>query len=245
MTVHLDISLTEDQKSAMASIPSTSWFAGVAYQNAVSPTHPNPSFAQNNDLKQHMVEDWVKRSVKGKRVLDLFSANGAFTFMAALAGAKQVVGLEYSEERVRCAKFIASTLATDCKIEFRQGDVYKLADYFSEPFDVVLCLGGLYHVADPGFILRQIRRLTTECLILQTSQVLPSWGNRAQFIVRRQDKTMQGLTSIRGNEGTWHCSRACLRELLWHGGFAITQERRPPWHKRRRFPWYLAFCKPY
>lgn len=176
--------------------------------------------------------------------MDLFSANGAFSFLAALAGAKKVVGVEYSEDRVRCAEFIATTIRTDCVLEFKCGDVYRICDYFCEPFDVVLCLGGLYHIADPAFILRQIGHLTKERLVLQTAQVLPHRGNRAKFVVRRTDQTEKGLTSIRGGYGTWYYSPACIRELLLHGGFETVEERRPPWHKRRRFPWYLAYCRP-
>jgi SAM-dependent methyltransferase len=245
MTLRLDIKLTESEKTAMAAIPSTSWFTQVVYRNDESPIHPNRQLAENNEMKQAMVNDWVAESVKGKRVLDLFSGNGAFAFFAALAGAKEVVGVEYSEERIKCAEFVASTIQSDCRIEFKHGDVYKITDYFEEPFDVVLCLGGLYHIGDPAFVLRQIRSLAKERLILQTSQVLPSHGNWAKFIVRRQGKSKEGMTSIRGGYGTWHCSPGCLRELLLHGGFNIIEERRPPWPKRRRFNWYLALCEPY
>ncbi len=124
----------------------------------------------------------------------------------------------------------------------RVGDVYRLQDDFDEPFDVVLCLGGLYHIADPAFLLRQVGQLTRERLIMQTTQVLPLPGNWAKFKVRRQKKL--GKTSVRQGYGTWFYTPGCLRELLEHGGFDIIEERRPPLAKRRRFPWYLAMCKP-
>lgn len=240
--LRLDIDLTDEQKAAMAAIPAGTWFTGVQYRNATSPLHPDRALAANNELKQQMVNDWLVAAVKGKRVLDLFSANGAFAITAALAGASEVVGVEFAEDRVRCAEFIASTIRTDCRISFRLGDVYKLTEYFTEPFDVVLCLGGLYHIADPAHVLRQIRAVTRERLIVQTSQVLDQRGNWAQFIVRRQDQTAKGKTSIRGGYGTWHCSPGCLRELLMHGGFNVQEERQPPKPKRKRFPWYLANC---
>ena len=244
MPLRLDIELTDSQKTAMARIPPTSWCTQVVYRNAQSPIHPARHLAENSEMKQAIVTDWVTKSVKGKRVLDLFSANGAFSLIAALGGAREVVGVEYSEDRVKCAEFVASTIQSACKIVFKQGDVYKITDYFDEPFDVVLCLGGLYHIADPAFVLRQIGNLTKERLILQTSQVLPFPGNWAKFVVRRQDRTKDGMTSIRGGYGTWYYSPGCLRELLLHGGFRIIEQRQPPWSKRRRFPWYLACCEP-
>ena len=245
MAVRIPIDLTENEMAAMAAIPSTSWFTQFIFQNTRSPNHPNQSLATNNETKLAMVNDWITKYVKGKRVLDLFSANGGFSFVAALAGAKEVVGVEYSQERIECADFVASTIRarSNMRVEFRQGDVYDIANMFNEPFDVVLCFGGLYHIADPASVLRQIGSLTKERLFLQTSQVLPIPGNWARFIVRRQDLAAAGMTSIRGGYGTWHCSPACLRELLLHGGFRVIEERQPPLLKRRRFPWYLANCE--
>ena len=49
---------------------------------------------------------------------------------------------------------------------------YDVADTLREPFDVVLALGGLYHVADPPYILRQLRAPTNESLLVQTSGIL-------------------------------------------------------------------------
>jgi tRNA (mo5U34)-methyltransferase len=244
MTLRLDIELTESQKAAMAAIPATSWFTQVVYRNAASPLHPDRRLAENNELKLAMIRDWIARSVAGKRVLDLFSGNGVFSVVAAQAGAREVVGVEFALDRVRCAEFVASTLQSEATVVFKHGDVYKITEYFDEPFDVVLCLGGLYHVADPAFVLRQAGRLTKERLIMQTSQVLPLPGNWAKFVLRHRDRTEEGLSSIRGGAGAWYYSPGCVRELLRHGGFRIREERRPPWPARRRFPWYLADCEP-
>ena len=245
MVVRIDVDLSTSEIDEMAAIPPTSWFTSFEFRNSKSPVHPNQSLAVNNEMKQEMVSDWIASSVKGKRVLDLFSANGGFSIIAALAGAKEVIGVEYSQERIQCAEFVADKVRPklDTKIEFIQGDVYDIAKYFDEPFDVVMCLGGLYHIADPAHVLREIRSLTKERLILQTAQVLPLPLNRARFVVRREDQTNIGMTSIRRGYGTWYYSPRCLRELLWHGGFDITEERRPPLLKRRRFPWYLANCE--
>ena len=245
MAVRLDTDLSSSQVEEMLAIPATSWFTSFEFRNSSSPVHPNHALAVNNEMKQTMVSDWIVESVKGKRVLDLFSANGGFSLIAALAGAKEVVGVEYSEERIQCAEFVLSTIKPnlDAEIQFIQGDVYDIGELFDEPFDVVLCLGGLYHIADPAHVLRKIRSLTKERMIMQTSQVLPLPMNRARFVVRREDQTDVGMTSIRRGYGTWYYSPRCLRELLWHGGFKINEERRPPLLKRRRFPWYLANCE--
>ncbi len=227
MPLQLDVDLSESQKKEMTAIPASSWFTEVVWNNIASPLHPNRrSLAVKNTMKQSLVCPWIADAVRGKRVLDLFSSNGGFSVIAALAGAREVVGVEYSRERVRCAEFLASTVPSDCRITFKQGDVYRIREYFDEPFDITLCLGGLYHIADPAFVLRQARELTTDRLIVQTARVLPLPGNWARFV-----------------SGSWHCSPGSIRNVLLYAGFRILEEQQPRWRERRRFPWYAAMCE--
>src|SRR5262252_4419821 len=110
MSLTFDFDLTEEERCRMAVIPAASWFTAVHFGNAQSPRHPEAdSLDQNHVLKRELMLPWVRSSVRGKRVLDLFCANGAFSFEAALAGASEVVGVESSEDRVRCAEFLAQT----------------------------------------------------------------------------------------------------------------------------------------
>ena len=126
-----------------------------------------------NEMKRRLVLSWIKEKVEGKRVLDLFCANGAFSVEAALAGAREVVGVEFSPERIECARFLAGTLEgkVDCSLNFMVGDVYGLSGLFSEPCDVVMALGRLYHVAP--YVLTQIGGLTKEHLIVRTATFRP------------------------------------------------------------------------
>src|SRR5271166_4741821 len=129
-----DFDLSEQEQKHMQAIKPEAWFTQVAFRNATSPRHPEAdSLDANHNLKRRMVVDWIQSKVQNKRVLDLFCANGAFSFEAALAGAREVVGLEFSEDRTQCAKFIASTLSgkVSCTIPtFLAGDVYELKRIF-------------------------------------------------------------------------------------------------------------------
>ena len=244
----LDYELTPSQKVELAKIPGEAWFTTFEFRNARSPQHSSadPTLDHNHHMKMQLVLPWIRDNVKGKRVLDVFCANGAFALEAALAGAREVLGVDFSSERVACANFLASTLpnAVAGVPKFITGDVYEVNRYVSEPFDVVLALGGLYHVADPPYVLTQIRRLTREVLIVQTSSILEGNRNRAAFKVRRKDKTGRGYSSIRGGYGTWALSVPCFEEMLLHARFQVVESRRPPLFKRGRFPWYAALAKP-
>ncbi len=242
-----DFDLSEQEQEQMQAIKPESWFTQVAFRNATSPRHPEAAnLDANHNLKTRMMLPWIKSKVRNKRVLDLFCANGAFSFEAALADAREVVGLEFSDDRTVCARFIASTLSGKIKCavpRFVTGDVYELKNLFKEPFDVVLCLGGLYHIPDPPYVLTQIRSVTAGTLIVQTSSVLPGRSNRAKFVVR-QDLQHRGLTSVVGGRGAWHYSASCFENILRHAGFKVLESTRPPLFSRKRFPWYCAVAEP-
>ena len=230
----------------MLKIEPEAWFTAVDFENTSSPRHPNPNFEANNEMKRELVVLWIRQHVPGKRVLDLFCANGTFSMEAALAGASEVVGMDFSPERVECARFLADTLAdkVDCSFDFLSGDVYELPTLISEPFDVVMCFGGLYHIADPPFVLTKIRELTIEKMMLQTLSIIPGDGNRAKFVIRG-DRTGSGMSSIQGGNGVWRMTVPCLENIIVHGGFSVLESKRPEPEQQKRFPWYAALTEPF
>jgi len=241
----LNLSLTPEEADEMSTVPASSWFTQVRFANAISPRSPEaPVLDENHEMKKKLMLPWIRENVPGKRVLDLFSANGAFAIECAMAGARQVVGLEFDPERVRCGEFLARILARNHLVapQFLTGDVYSLTQRFSQPFDIVLCMGGLYHIADPPYVLTQIGSLLKEKLIIQTSNVLPGRRNRAIFFVRK-DRTASGLTSIRGGKGVWRCSVPCFQAMLRHAGLRVVKDKQPSVWQRRRFPWYCAVAE--
>jgi|SRR5215469_138346 len=244
--LNLEFSLTEQESVDMAQIPANAWFTQVKFANAISPRCQEAALLDvNHEMKKDLLLPWIRDKVRGKRVLDLFSANGAFAIECALAGCQEVVAVEFDQERVRCAQFLARVLERNGLIapQFCLGDVYTIADRFSRPFDVVLCMGGLYHIADPPYILTQIRRLLEQgLLIVQTSGILPGRTNKATFVIR-EDQTSKGLTSLRGGEGVWKVSVPCFRAMLRHAGFRVLEEKQPAVWRRRRFPWYCSLAE--
>ena len=243
-----DVQLGPDEQARLAATNPTDWFTTVRFANAASPPHPQASsLAANHALKRELVGDWVQRLAPGRSVLDLFAANGAFSFIAAQHGAREVLGVDFEAGRVDLAELTADLLrrhgALPCPVAFERGDVYDTASRFTEPFDVVLNLGGLYHIADPPYVLDQGRAVTAEWMILQTASVIPGRDNYARFGVRH-DQTGRGLASIRGGRGVWHYTVACLREFCRHAGFVIVEERQPKRKLRRRWPWWCALLRP-
>lgn len=242
--MRFDVVLEDAQIKRLRSIPSSAWFDQMHFANVSSPRHPNgDEFDRINEYKTELIGNWLQRIAPGATVLDTFAANGRFALLARRYGAEHVTGVEYAPERVDAACFVADSIGESASVEFKTADVYEIGRCFDSAFDVVLCMGGLYHVADPPFILRQLRRLTGQWLIVQTSSILPRPGNRAHFVIR-EDRVSQGFTSIRGGSGVWFHTAECFRQMLAHGGFAIVEERRPPRRMQRDFPWFAALCRP-
>jgi tRNA (mo5U34)-methyltransferase len=242
----LNFLLTPEELIEMSRIPAASWFTRVEFANGISPRCPEASFLDaNHEMKKKLMLPWIRENVRGKRVLDLFSANGAFAVECALAGAKEVIGVEFDAGRVQCAEFLSRVLARNGipAPTYCLGDVYTLAQRFPGPFDVVLCMGGLYHIADPPYVLSQIRQVMTEKLIIQTSGILPGRKNKATFYFR-EDRTDRGLTSIRGGMGVWQFSVSCFQSMLKHAGLRVLAQQQPDFWQRRRYPWYCAVAGP-
>ena len=137
--VTFDFELETRETERMQSIRPEAWFTQVAFKNVTSPRHPEAAdLDANHNLKAKMLLPWIRTAVKGKRVLDLFCANGAFSFEAARAGASEVVGVEFSGDRIDCAKFVASTLTGRVNHSIPQfvvADVYHLRRLVDKPFD--------------------------------------------------------------------------------------------------------------
>jgi tRNA (mo5U34)-methyltransferase len=243
--LNLNVSLTKDEFAEMSTIPPNAWFTQVKFANGISPRcQEAATLNANHEMKKKLMMPWIKENIRGKRVLDLFSANGAFAFECALAGAQEVVGIEFDDDRVRCAQFVAGIFRRNGMVapQFHVADVYSIANRFPEPFDVVLCMGGLYHIADPPYILTQIRKLTRDRVILQTSGVLPGADNHATFVIR-EDQRSKGLTSLRGGKGVWMVSVPCFQAILTHAGFHLLEDAQPETSQRERYPWYCALAR--
>jgi len=244
-----DVELNSKQIEELARTDPKAWFTGVEFANARSPVHPQATWLEeNNSYKQAMVDTWIRQLVPGRRVLDTFCANGVFSFLAAQEGAKSVTGVDFEPIRIDAANLVVRLLADSghpIDADFRVADVYRLGETVTGTFDVVLCLGGLYHIPDPAHVLSQLHKVTGEWLIVQTSRVLPLPGNWARFTARpvTVNQPEKGLSSVRAGTGVWHYTPECIRQLLHHSGFEIIEERRSPWSRRRRYPWYAALAR--
>lgn len=122
-------------------------------------------------------------SLEGRRVLDLGCNAGFWSLQATEAGADFVLGVDGRQMHVEQARLVFEAKGIDPgRFRFEQANIFE--HDFSERFDVVLCLGLLYHVSKPVELLEVITGTGAELLVIDTNVFpLPF----SCFKVRRED----------------------------------------------------------
>lgn len=135
-------------------------------------THPESSGAPNLRVRQvvQVVCDLLGRDDLGSlRLADLGALEGGFAIECALRGA-EVVGVEGRESNLARARFAASALALEDRVEFVLDDVRNFTRARYGRFDVVLCLGLLYHLDGPDIfdLLGHLADVATRFVLIDT-----------------------------------------------------------------------------
>jgi tRNA (mo5U34)-methyltransferase len=109
-------------------------------------------------------------SLSGKRVLDLGCNAGYWSLAAIEAGCDFVCGIDGRKMHIEQANLVFEANGVDRKrYNFLECDLLKTDMAKLGNFDVVLCLGLLYHVNRPIELLESIRRSNTDLLVIDTS----------------------------------------------------------------------------
>jgi len=117
---------------------------------------------------RQLISDLVPRPASELRVLDLGAHEGLYGIELALSGAEVafIEGRDAAAERIR---FASAALSLD-RVSVHTQDVQELSIAEHGEFDVVLCLGLLYHLgADEVLaLLQRIRSVCSGVLVLDT-----------------------------------------------------------------------------
>jgi Methyltransferase domain len=114
-------------------------------------------FAENRDV------------FAGARVLDIASHDGRWSFAALMTGAAHVVGIEGRPELVANAEATFQQYGIDReRYRFIAADIFEAVADAEMRFDVVLCLGFLYHTLRYNELLSHIHRMEPHHLIVDT-----------------------------------------------------------------------------
>lgn len=182
------------------------------------------------------VSDIARRPLDNLRVLDLACLEGLYAVELARHGAS-VVGIEVREANIEKARFAKEVLALD-NLELVQDDVRNLSRNKYGCFDVVLCLGILYHLDAPDVFsfLERIAEVCQDFVLIDTHVGLPEksclykgrnyWGSAYQEHDADSTPEMRAeqLWASLDNPVSFWLSRASLFNALAHVGFTSVYE---------------------
>jgi SAM-dependent methyltransferase len=174
-------------------------------------------------------------------VLDLGAAEGIFSIELARQGAK-VVAIEGREAPLERARFVKEELELT-GLELFRDDVRNLSPERYGEFDLVLCLGILYHLPAPDVfeLVRQLARVARRAAIIETHVSLAprasvTHDERRYFgrIYHEHDpssspeeRRRESRASLDNPRSFW-LTRPSLYNLLAHAGFTSVLEVRFP-----------------
>jgi SAM-dependent methyltransferase len=116
-------------------------------------------------LRTRLVEHYV--DVPGRSFLDLGAADGYESRALALRGAGRVVAVEAKRKPYELARAAQEELGLE-NLDVRLLDARSIDEHGLGVFDVVLCFGLLYHMQNPFDLLRRIRAVCGDTLLLET-----------------------------------------------------------------------------
>src|SRR5690348_6813843 len=155
-----------------------------------------------------MVERVVDAHFSGRfdrvRCLDVGCHEGFYAVAMARRGMREVRGIDVREASLDKARFVAELLGLR-NLVFEKRNVEDMAT--TEPFDLCLFLGILYHLENPMLCLRNISRVTRELCVLETQVVdevegVTEWGARAWT------RPYQGILALIDESGEFYNQNA-------------------------------------
>ncbi len=183
-----------------------------------------------------IVSDLNGGSLAGVRVLDLACLEGMYALELARRGA-DVVAIEGREANLEKARFAARAIGLH--VDFRLGDVRDLSSEEHGEFDVVLCLGILYHLDTPDLFafVEQIAEVCTRALVVDTGIALRGDDERTHdgagyhgtstvehASSASQEERLAAVWSSLDNERAFALTRPSLLRLLARNGFSSVYE---------------------
>ena len=159
----------------------------------------------------------------GCSVLDIGANNGFYSFEAEERGAARVVAADWNSwVGVRAGfdkKYRPQRNCFDIAKKLRHSDVegkcisvYDLSPETVGTFDLVLCLGVLYHLWHPMLALEKIHSVTDDMLILETATL--NDGDERPMMEFTRDKYDGDPTNW------WYPNEGCLLDMLYSVGFS-------------------------
>jgi SAM-dependent methyltransferase len=148
------------------------WHYEFDLRGEKTPIHPPSRANAHQERKRLFFEPLVELcggSLKGKRVLDLGCNAGFWSLEALERGADFVLGIDGRDMHVDQAEFVFEVKEVDkTRYQFVAANVFDFDYSRWGAFDIVLCLGLLYHISRPVELMETIAQVNDDICVIDT-----------------------------------------------------------------------------
>lgn len=146
------------------------WFYAYEFTNGAHTEAPPGETQEIHTDRADAIFPHLDRLFAGRwadvRCLDLACHEGWFSMQVAQRGAASVFGIDLRPEHIERAQWIAEASGAS-HVRFQTDDLFALAGRHEEQYDIVLCLGILYHLENPMGAVRVARQFTKDVCVLE------------------------------------------------------------------------------
>ena len=150
--------------------------------------------------------------LKGKTVLDIGAWDGALSFHAERLGATVT-----AFDMARPPTFDLASRVLGSRVRYVEGDITRVDPASLGTFDVVLCLGVIYHVPSPFEVLEKAAQMTRQCLIVETDTSRNVSTTPIATFVLQPEQYRRDANRYQPN--FWLPNAACCEAMLRAVGF--------------------------
>ena len=196
------------------------WHYQFDLRGNLTPIRKERQINRHQQRKKHFFDPLVQLfggSLAGKRVLDLASNAGFWSFNSIQAGCDYVLGVEGRQMHVDQANFVFDVKEVEKdRYDFVLGDIFETDFQQYGNFDVVLCLGLMYHVSKHVELLEKISEVNDDVLIIDTTlSKLP--GSVLEVVRQHPDNPMDAVDYALA----MHPTKQAMLDLVGLFGYSV------------------------
>ena len=210
----------EEIRQKIASFPR--WHYQFDLRGNLTPIHKKPRANRHTQRKKHFFDPVVRLfggSLEGKRVLDLASNAGYWSLASIEAGADYVLGIEGRQMHVDQASFVFDIKEVERdRYDFVMGDIFETDFRQFGTFDVVLCLGLMYHISKPMELMEKISEVNDDILVVDTTLSMAR-GSSLKIVPQDPDSYMSAVDRSIAMRPT----KRAVRDLAEHFGYSVVR----------------------
>lgn len=204
----------EEIRRRIASFPT--WHYQLDLKGNLTPIHKEDRVNRHRQRKEYFFDplvDMFGGSLAGKRVLDLGCNAGFWSLCAAEAGCDYVLGLDGRQMHVDQANFVFEVNEIeDERYDFVAANLFDVDLRAFGTFDVVLCLGLMYHISKPVDLMEKIAQVNSDVLLIDTTlSMVP--GSYLEIKHDRLEKVRHAVDYELVMHPTWEAVHDLVRQF--------------------------------